>query len=945
MKRAAVIMLLAVLATAGTASAQEMGLMPPMAVDPDVRIGHLDNGLTYYIRYNNWPENRAEFYIAEKVGSLQEDEEQRGLAHFLEHMSFNGTENFPGDTMLRWCESVGIKFGTDINAYTSIDETVYNISNVPTERKTVIDSCLLILHDWADGLLLEDDEIEKERGVIHEEWRMRTSSQMRMLERNLEALYPGSKYGKRMPIGLMSVVDSFKPQTLRDYYDKWYRPDNQGIIVVGDVDVDYVESSIIRLFSGMEMPENAAPVVVEHVPDNAEPIVVIDKDKEHRVNYVDLMFKFDALPDSLRGTLAEIIQDYLEGVVTSMLNDRLAEVALKDDCPFLSGQTDYGTYLYSRTKDAFEIYAVPKEGESIEETIAAVFREVLRAARFGFTQTEYGRYKADFLSSLDKAYSNKDKRYNRQFVGEYTRHFLDKKSIPSIDDYYAIMKQMVPVIPLEYINQVMSLYVPENDSNMVILNFNVEKEGAVYPTPESLLKAIDDVRAEYIEAYVDNVKDEPLIAVLPEKGSIVAETVNDTLGYRELKLSNGATVIMKHTDYKKDQVLLSGKGYGGESLYGEDDYVNLKVFDDVVEQSGLGNFSNTELYKALAGKIAGATLSIDEKRININGSSTPTDVETMLQLVYLTFTAINKDEESFNNLMDAYETTLKNKALSPEAAFGDSIVVSMENHNPRYTTLTVDELEQVDYDRILEIASQQTANAAAYTFTIVGNYDESSIDTLIERYIASLPSQETVVKGHTVKTPFKGIVVNNFKRKMETPKANAVIIWRDYDCPYTLENMVRADMAGQILSMIYLKKIREDASAAYSCGARGSLIRSDDDITASIMVYCPVKPEKSDTAFAIIYEEMEAMAQACDEGKLDKVKEYLLKAYEDRAKTNNYWIGVINNYREYGVDIHTDYKQTVEAQTTESVSAFVKTLTEAGNSLQVVMLPDEEKEE
>ena len=942
MKKTALMIIEALMGPLCGAMAQPEPMLPPMPADREVRIGRLDNGLTYYIRYNNWPEHRAEFYIAERVGSLQEEEEQRGLAHFLEHISFNGTEHFPGDSMLRWCETVGIKYGTDINAYTSIDETVYNISNVPTERKAVVDTCLLILHDWAGALLLDEEEIEKERGVIHEEWRLRTSSQMRMLERNLEALYPGSKYGRRMPIGLMSVVDSFAPQVLRDYYEKWYRPDNQAIIVVGDVDVDYVESSIVRLFGDDVMPEGAAPVERVEVPDNDEPIVVSDKDKEHRVNYAAIMIKHDVLPDSMKESVAYVIQEYVKGVVTGMLNDRLTEIALADDCPLLGGETSYGEYLLSKTKDAFEIYAVPKEGQTVEQALAAAYREALRAARYGFTDTEYGRYKAEYLSKLEKTYSNKDKRYNRQFVEQCKRHFLDHEPMPSIDEYYQIMKQMVPMIPIDAINAMARLYVPENDSNMVVLNFNVEKDGAEYPTPASLLAAIDAVREEELEAYVDNVRDEPLITRLPQRGSIVAETTNDTLGYRVVTLSNGATVVMKHTDYKKDQVTLTAKGFGGEGLYGADDYVNLAVFGDAIEASGLGNFSNTELYKALAGKMAGASMAMGETRVRVNGTSTPGDMETMLQLVYLYFTNINKDEESFGNMMKTYETSLKNRALEPTAAFADTLSVMTESHNPRYKPLTVDDLDKVDYDRILEIARQSTANAAAFTFTIVGNYDELSIDTLIERYIASLPSETEIVRAQRVSTPFKGVVANNFKRKMETPKANAVMMWRDYECPYTLDNMVRADMAGQILSMIYLKKIREDASAAYSCGAVGRVSRTDDDVTASIMVYCPVKPEKCDTAFAIIYDEMETMTATVDADKLDKVKEYLLKAYDDKVKTNNYWTGAIDTYREYGVDIYTDYKATVEAQTPQSVAAFVRQMVEAGNTLQVVMLPEEE---
>ncbi len=914
--------------------------LPPVPVDKDVRIGQLSNGLTYYLRYNNWPENRAEFYIAQRVGSLQENDDQRGLAHFLEHMCFNGTKHFKGNDLLRYCESIGVKFGTDLNAYTSIDQTVYNISNVPTDRSGAVDSCLLILYDWADGLSLDPKEIDKERGVINEEWRLRTSAIMRMFERNLPALYPGSKYGERMPIGKMEIVNTFKPKVLQDYYEKWYRPDNQAIIVVGDIDLDKVESKVKELFSAIVMPENPAKVETVDVPDNAQPIVIIDKDKEQRVNVIEMLFKHEATPDSMKDNMAYLIQQYAINSAMGMLNARLSEYAQKAESPFVSADGSYGQYLFAKTKEALDLSAMPKDGQT-KEALAAVYREALRAAKFGFTATEYQRQKSNFLSALDKTYSNKDKRYNAQFCDDYKEHFLDNEPIPSLDDYYMMMTQLAPAIPLEAINMLMKELVPTNDSNMVVISFNTEKEGTVCPTKEGLLKAIADVRSEKLTAFVDNVKDEPLITKLPAKGKIVKEVKNDQLGYTELTLSNGAKVVLKKTDYKKDEVILAADGQGGSSLYDSPaDFINLKMFDDVVEASGLGNFSHTELEKALAGKIAGATLSLATRRQLINGSSTPKDVETMLQLVYLYFTDIKKDQESFDNLIKTYEVSLKNKQLSPDAAFADTLNVTTTCHNPRFAPLTVETLKQVNYDRILQIAKERTANAAAYTFNIVGNFDEATIRPLIEQYIASLPSQKKVVKGHNVSTDPVGIVVNSFKRKMETPKAMSVMVWRNDKIPYTLENQVKADMAGQILTMIYLDKIREKESAAYTVGAYASFSRLDERTNVSLMAYCPMKPEKADIALDCMRSEMEGLTKTCDADMLTKVKEYMLKNFDDRTKTNSYWQGIVDDYCNYGVDFYTGYKKTVETQTPESVSAFVAEVLKQGNRIEVVMLPE-----
>lgn len=924
---------------AGLAHAQMQ--MPEIPKDPDVRIGKLDNGLTYYIRHNNWPENRANFYIAQKVGSIQEEESQRGLAHFLEHMCFNGTKNFEGNEVMRYCESIGVQFGRDLNAYTGIDQTVYNISNVPTDRQSALDSCMLILHDWANALTLDPKEIDKERGVIHDEWRLRTSASSRMFERNLPKLYPGSKYGVRYPIGLMSVIDNFKPKELIDYYHKWYNTQNQGIIVVGDIDVDHTEAEIKRLFGGIKKPAGAAPIVDEAVPDNPEPIVVIDKDKEQRSNFVELMIKHDVFPDSMKNNISYLVYNYVMNAAVSMLNSRYSEAALNPECPYVNAGASDGNYIFAKTKGAFDLAVSPKEMGLTADALKAAFIEARRAAEFGFTPTEFERHKQNVLSGLDKQYSNKDKRYNEQFYVQYRGNFLENEPIPSIDFYYQTMKQLVPMIPVEAVNEVMKQLVPPTDNNMVIISFNNEKEGNAYPTEAGLLGAVKAARAENITAYVDNVKNEPLITEKPQAGKIVSEKKSDKFGYTELKLSNGATVVLKKSDLKKDQVILSGEGFGGQSLYGEKDYVNLNVFDEVIGQSGLGSFSLTELTKALAGKIANANLTMGGSLYtNINGSSTPKDVETMLQMVYLYFTNINKDQKSFDNLIKQYEVALKDRALSPEIALSDSLTATMYGHNPRLKPLVTEDLAKINYDRILQIAKERTSNAAAWTFTIIGNFEEDSIRPLICQYIAALPAKGKIEKGKRTVFMQKGKVTNEFKRKQETPKSTAYMMWWNEDIPFTLENAVRADMAGQILSMIYLKKIREEESAAYSVGAQGSATISDNYHSANIFAYCPMNPDKKELAVKIMNEEVKNMTKACDADMLKKVKEFMLKSIDDRAKTNGYWNGIVEKYRKYGIDMHTDYKKVVEAQTEQDICKYMKEFVKPGNHISVIMMPE-----
>lgn len=939
------ILIAGLLAVASMAQAQ-MGMMTPLPLDKDTRVGTLDNGLTYYIRHNEWPEHRANFYIAQKVGSIQEEESQRGLAHFLEHMCFNGTRHFPGNEVMRWCESIGVQFGGDLNAYTSIDQTVYNIDNVPTTRQSAIDSCLLILADWAGDLTLDPKEIDEERGVIHEEWRLRTSAQSRMLERNLPALYPNSKYGERYPIGLMSVIDNFKYQELRDYYEKWYHPSNQGIIVVGDVDVDQIENKIKQLFGSYTNPANAEPIVSVEVPDNAEPIVIIDKDKEMQYNFVELMVKSDCFPDSLRNTMAFLFQNYVTQAATSMLSQRLTEVSQNADCPFTQAGADYGQYIFAKTKDAFDLSILPKDPSLTAEALKAAYTEARRAAQFGFTATEYKRFQDDFLSSLEKQYTNRDKRTNQQFYAACRQNFLSGDAMLDIDTYYQLMKQVVPMLPVDMVNELMAELVPDNDSNLVVLNFNTEHEGSTYPTRESLINAVHEARAAEVTAYVDNVKNEPLITSLPKAGKIVKETTDPVLGYTTLTLSNGATVILKQTDYKKDQVLLTAAGTGAETLYGPKDYTNLQVFDDVIAASGLGSFSSTELSKALAGKIANVDLSMGRFYTSADGSSTPKDLETMMQMLYLYFTNIAKDQKSFDNLMSQYQTTLKNRALSPDIALSDSINATLYGHNPRLEPLTTERLGDINYDRILEIAKERTANAADWSFTFIGNFDTDSIRPLICRYIASLPADKKHLTqmGPRSLIMADGVINNFFERKQETPKCTAYMYWHSDNMPFTLENAVRADMAGQVLSMIYLKKIREEASAAYSVGASGmSNILGDGSPVSILFAYCPMKPEKKDEALRIMNEEADAMAKTVDADMLAKVKEFMLKSFDDNVKTNNFWESLIWRYRVFGVDTYTNYRATVEAQTPETVAAFMKELLSADNHITVMLLPESEK--
>jgi len=746
----------------------------------------------------------------------------------------------------------------------------------------------------------------------------------------------------RLPIGLMSVIDSFRPETLRAYYHKWYRPDNQAIIVVGDVDVDHIEAQIKQLFGGIKVDANAPKVVAEAVPDNEQAIYIFEKDKEMQMSQVMVMMKHDATPEEEKTSMAYLIQDYVTSVISLMFNQRLRELTEDENCPFFQAYADDGQYMLSKTKDCFEMIGVPKEGKDME-TLQVLMREAKRVREFGFTASEYERAKADYLSGLEKQYTNRDKRKNAEYGNEYRDHYLSNEPIPPLDALYQTMQMLVPNIPVEAVNQAVRELISDTDKNLVVMEWSQEKDGKTYPTEQDMAAAVAAARAEKVEAYVDNVKNEPLVDVSTIKaGKIVSEKENTLLGYKELKLSNGATVLLKKTGFKGNEVLMRAFAKGGKSKFGAADYTNLKVFDQVIGMSGIGKFSSNELTKALAGKECNADAAMGDTRQYVTAHSTPKDLETMMQMQYLYFTAINKDEKQFQNLMTQLEMMLKNKSLSPDMVFSDSLSQTLYAHNPRYAQIDVKDLPNINYDRILEIAKDRFKNAGQFTFIFVGNFDEQTLRPLIELYVASLPATgEKAEDFDEVLTLAKGEVVNNFKVKTESPKATAFMTWYA-DMPYTLENVVKIDAVGQVLSMIYLKTIREDESAAYSCGAYGNFTLSTHQPKVMLQAYCPMNPDKSELAVRLLHEGIENMAKQVDADQLQKAKEYMLKQIDVDAKTNSFWTGMLGNYVEYGVDAFTDYKKAVETLTPDSVRDFLNQLLKSGNHIEVIMLPEAE---
>ena len=913
--------------------------MPPVPVDKNVRIGKLDNGLTYYIRHNALPEKRVEFYIAQKVGSIQEEPEQRGLAHFLEHMCFNGTKNFPGNEkglgIVQWCETKGIKFGTNLNAYTSVDETVYNISNVPTTDEAVIDSCLLILHDWSNAVLLEDAEIDKERGVIHEEWRQRDSGLMRLINLACPILYADSKYTDCMPIGSIDVIDNFPYQAIRDYYHKWYRPDLQGIIVVGDVDVDAMEAKIKKTFADIPAPVNAAERVYYPVPDNKEPLIYIGKDKEVSQPTIMLFFKQDATPDAEKGNLGYLMGKYITSMATSMLNERLSELRQSANPPFVAAGADYANYFLAKTKDAIDVSASSKN-DGIETALKSLLEEVERMRRFGFTESEYERARAKYLQRLESAYNEREKTRSENYVSDYVRHFLDAEPIPGIEYEYSTMNQLAPNIPVAAINQTIQMML-EKEENQAVFIAGADNEQTVLPTEATVLALLKGMRSLDVKPYEDKVSNEPLLKELPKGGKIVSEKKDCIFGTTELTLSNGIKVYLKPTDFKADDIRMSGRSFGGTSLFEDKDMLNAGQLTSIVTAGGIGNHSKVELGKLLAGKKVSVNAYVGGTLEGVNGTCSPKDFETMLQLTYLTFTAPRKDEEAFTSYKNRVKAQLESAQANPLSSFNDSVSVTLYNKHPRLVLLQPETLEQLNYDRIIELYKERFADGDDFTFYFVGNIDMETMKPLIAQYLGALPTlpgKEKIVDRHM--DIVKGRVVNEYAKKQENPMAT-IAMFHTGTCEYTLKNKVLLDYLTQILRALYTEEVREKEGGTYGVQCGGSMDKLPKPEMMIQIVY-QTDPAKKDHLNKVVDAQLEKLAaEGPTEEQIQKVKEYMLKKYADNQKENGYWMRSLMEYFTNGVDQNEGYDTIVSNVTAKDIQKFAANLLKQGNKTTVIM--------
>ena len=907
--------------------------------DNTIRKGILPNGMTYYIRHNAQTKGVADFYIAQKVGSILEEKRQRGLAHFLEHMAFNGTKHFPGNTLqpgiVAWCESVGIKFGANLNAYTSVDQTVYNISAAPVTREGVIDSCLLILNDWSHELLLTDKEIDKERGVIEEEWRTRRSgmAMQRLSEQAMPVIYAGTKYSDCMPIGNIDIVRTFPYNDLRDYYSKWYRPDLQAIIVVGDINEDKIEEKIKKLFAKIPLPQNPAHRIYYPIGNNEKMILYTATDKEQPTVNFTLYMKRDVTPKQERNTIQNYADDYKTNILRMAINDRLEELSRTKNAPFISASVRSGNFFLASTKDAFELSGVLKEGKALE-AIQLLVGEVERARANGITIDELKRGKAEMLSYAENDYNDRSNRRNGEFVEQCVQNFLEETPIIEPEKELEIVRKLDKTVTIDDVNALAKTII--TNQNQVVTMFGPDKNTFKMPTNSSIENAILKAQKQHYTPYkTQNTLTERLITKLPKPGSIISERTYK-YGYTEFTLSNGLKVYVRPTNFEPDEVNLKLFSLGGKNIYPDSEMPNLTYLMAGATIGGVAQYNDLTLEKMLAGKTATVTPFIDNDTRGMAGTSNVKDTKTLLELVYLYFTQPRKDPQAFKNLMEQQQEFLTNAHVNPMLAYNDTLHKVAYATN-RMASMDKEQLKRVNYNRIMHIYKELFANAANFKLILTGNIDINTLRPLLCQYIATLPSNNTKETIGTYEPKLvDGKKTYIFHKKQTTPTAITTIVIKG-KMEYNNRNELLMDAIGQLLRIVYTEKVREDKGGTYSVQASGDLQHHPNN-EALLRIAFQTDPQKYNSLIPIVYRELEKMAtEGPSKQDLDKVKAYELKVYNQVLRMNNYWEYVLYTDLYNGIDVDTDFRYIVENMTCDDIRTTLRNLIDQNNCIEVTM--------
>lgn len=932
-RRVQALFLLSVLVLTGTYVAAQQGpLTTKIPTDPQITIGTLPNGLKYYIRKNAKPEQRAELRLVVNTGSLLEENDQRGLAHFVEHMAFNGTKNFPKQELVNFLESIGMRFGADVNASTSFDETIYMLQ-VPTDKPALLDKSMLILEDWAHNVSFEPAEIDKERGVVLEEWRLGRGAQARMQDKQFPILLKGSRYADRMPIGDPEILQFAKHERLTAFYKDWYRPDLMAVVAVGDFDPAAMEQLIKSHFAPLKNPAAPKKRTVFPVPAQPGTSFATATDKEMPSTTVEVYAKFPAEDQTTIGSYRRQIVNNLFG---GLLSARLGELAQKPDAPFLAAGTGHGSFV--RTAEATSLSARVKE-DGVTKALDALFAETARVAQFGFTATELDRQKQNILRSMERSVAEKDKQNSGPLADEFVRNFTTNEPIPGIVYEQGLYQRFLPEITLAELNALAKTWIPS--SNRVVVVSGPEKAGLKFPTDAELTSAINSGSAKAMTAFVDSVGTAPFFEATPTPGSVTKTSANAPVGITEWTLSNGARVVLKPTDFKQDEILFRAQSAGGTSLVSDADFVAASTASQLIAAGGLGKLSQIELRKALTGKIASASPIIDELSEGLSGAASPKDIETLFQIIYLRFTAPRPDPVLFNTMISQSKAMLANQEADPEYSFYTTLQSATTQDHLRLKPMTVATLDQMNLDKSLAFYKDRFSDASDFTFFFVGNFDPAVIKPLVEKYIASLPATNRKETWKDVGRHTPPAVVEKTVKKGLEPKSQAALVFSG-PAEYNQTQRVAMRALGYVLQNRLRETLREDLGGTYSVGAAGSLSR-DPRAEYSFNIEFGGDPKRLDALVKAVFDEIEKLKTGGPtEKELGDVRETFAREFDQNLKVNSFWIGQIAVKYQIGEDPATllavpDYYKKIDAA---MVQTAAKTYLDLKRYVKVTLVPE-----
>jgi zinc protease len=922
------------------ASAQEPAPQPEpglelstvLPVEDAIVKGQLDNGLTYLIRTNQKPENRAELWLVVNAGSIQEDDDQQGLAHFVEHMAFNGTRNFAKQELVNYLESIGMTFGPDINAFTSFDETVYNLT-IPTDDAETVATAFQILEDWAHGLAFEGEEIDKERGVVVEEWRLGRGAEARIRDKQFPVLFEGSRYADRLPIGKVEILESAPHEALRRFYRDWYRPDLMAVIAVGDFDPESIQELIRQHFSGLEMPAEVRPREAFSVPDHQGDLFAITTDPEATMTSIGVYSK---MPKQSRGTVGDYREQVVEQLYHGMVNARLSELTQEADPPFLYGVSASAGIV--RSRDFYIQAAGVREGQVIRG-LEALLTEAERADRHGFTRTELDRLKADLLRAYEQAYAERDKRESGSLAAEYMRHFLEEEPIPGIEMELEIVREFLPTISLEELNELADVAVQQ--SNRVVLLSGPEKADQPLPDEEALAAAFESVASRDVAAFVDRTRDTPLLEIKPTASPVVEERFIEEIGVTEWRLENGIRVVLKPTDFKNDQVLLTGFSPGGHSLVPNAKYNSATFADTILSEGGVGEFDAIELEKSMPGKLVSVSPFISELEEGVSASASPQDLETLFQLIYLSVTAPRADPDAYQAFMTKMESFIENRESRPELAFSDEVQTVTYGGHLRRRPISIEVLQDIDLATALEVFQDRFADTSDFTFLIVGNFELASIRPLVESYLGGLPTTGREETWRDIGAdPVEGKLEVTMHRGLE-PKSRVQLLLRG-PAEWSRENLHDLQSLAAALRIRLREVLREDMGATYGVGVNGILVdRPKERYLFAIGFGCA--PENVEEMIAAVKKELQIVQEAgLDETYAEKVQEAQRRRREVSLKENGFWISVLRTYYTRGMDprLAMDYDALLARVTPENFKATAKKYLSSANTMQATLFPE-----